>query len=90
MPDPAYGYHWRALRLEAKRIYPPTCHLCHGAIDMTLSGRDQYGWTLDHLYPVTIHGNALPDISQVRPAHRKCNERRGARALTPSPRSEQW
>jgi hypothetical protein len=86
----AYGHHWEKLAKQAKSVYPPTCHLCNGRIDVTLTRFDPDSWALDHLYPVAIYGDTLPDISQVRPSHRKCNSRRGVQPLTPSPRSEDW
>jgi hypothetical protein len=90
MTSTAYGYKWGKLRARAKQFYPPYCHLCRGEIDTTLGRRDPMCWTLDHLYPVAIHGDTVPDLSEVRPAHRKCNERRGTQPLAPSPRSEDW
>ncbi len=81
---------WRALTAEAKRTYPATCHLCTVAIDMDLPHTDRHSWTLDHLDPVHQYGTAVPSLDRVRPAHRGCNSRRGAKAKPASPRSEAW
>ena len=92
MGNAAYGYKWRKLCAQAKAYYSPRCHLCNGDIDLTLDRKHQQSWTLDHLHPVAIHGDTVPDLSAVRPAHRYCNERRGAAPLAQviSPRSENW
>jgi hypothetical protein len=52
------------------------CHLCHGLVDMKLTGAHRRGPTIDHLIPVTDSG---PDTRvNVRLAHRSCNCARGA------------
>lgn len=56
-----------------------TCHLCQSAVDMTLSGNQAWGPTIDHLIPISKGGADAPD--NVALAHRTCNERRGARDL---------
>ena len=56
-----------------------TCHLCGGVVDMTLSGQDQLGPTVDHLVPLSAGG---ADCStNVALAHRACNTKRGTRPL---------
>lgn len=53
------------------------CHLCRKRVDMTLSGNDRMGPTIDHLIPVSAGGDDV--ITNVRLAHRSCNCSRGAR-----------
>lgn len=53
------------------------CHLCAKRVDMTLSGNDRMGPTIDHLIPVSAGGDDV--ITNVRLAHRSCNCSRGAR-----------
>jgi 5-methylcytosine-specific restriction endonuclease McrA len=83
-----YGATWRALRTEAKQIYPSICHLCHLDIDQTLHAKHPQSWTLDHLDPLA-DGVHLPTLDRVRPAHKGCNSRRGAGGIV-SPRSRDW
>lgn len=52
------------------------CHLCSKRVDMTLSGNDRMGPTIDHLIPVSAGGDDV--ITNVRLAHRSCNCSRGA------------
>lgn len=53
------------------------CHLCRKRVDMTLTGNDRMGPTIDHLIPVSAGGDDV--LSNVRLAHRSCNCSRGAR-----------
>lgn len=55
------------------------CHLCSGPVDPTVSRRDPLGGTVDHLVPVSRGGG--DEASNVALAHRRCNVKRGARAL---------
>lgn len=52
--------------------YGDTCHLC------LLPGAT----TADHLIPRSAGG--LDDLTNLRPAHHRCNSRRNARPLTPA------
>lgn len=71
------GRPWRRLVALAKRELPPVCHLCGKIIDMGLHYNDEWAWTLDHLTPLAS-GGAPEDLSNVAPAHRKCNSIKGA------------
>lgn len=53
------------------------CHICHQKVDLTLSGRDPYGPTVDHLIPLSEGG--ADELTNVALAHRQCNVRRGVR-----------
>lgn len=90
MAKPAYAYAWQQLSKTARRVYPPTCHLCRDDIDLTLDPRHPDSWTLDHLDPALLHGARCPQLERVRPAHRRCNSARGARPVPTSPRTEAW
>lgn len=39
----AYTGAWSALKTEARRVYPPVCHVCAVPIDLTLSGARPVG-----------------------------------------------
>jgi hypothetical protein len=53
------------------------CGICRGPVDMTLSGLDDWGPTVDH---VTALVNGGHDVrSNVQLAHRICNTKKGAR-----------
>lgn len=73
------GSGWQKLTKQARDYYPPTCHLCMGRIDLTLSATHPKSWTLDHITPRAIAGPQTPRIEETRPAHRDCNSRKGAR-----------
>lgn len=51
------------------------CHICKKPVDMSLSGRDPWGPTADHLIPVASNGGDDPE--NIALAHRDCNIRRG-------------
>lgn len=78
------GHKWRQIRqhvLDQTTI----CHLCG------LPGAD----TVDHIIPLSLAPELAHDISNLRPAHRTCNSRKGnktGKAATAStlPRSRQW
>src|SRR5690606_4927281 len=61
--------------------YGPLCHLCLVPIDLELRGHRR-GPSVDHLIPRSMGGT--DDLENLRPAHRSCNSRRGARLLTPA------
>jgi 5-methylcytosine-specific restriction endonuclease McrA len=71
------GRPWRRLVALARRELPPVCHLCGGMIDMGLDHNDAMSWTLDHIRPLA-NGGSPEDLSNVAPAHRRCNSKKGA------------
>lgn len=75
---------WRKLCERLKRERPPICHFCGEDIDLTLSGRERRGWTLDHLKALCDYPELAFDESNLKPAHNECNASRGGRN-TPAP-----
>jgi 5-methylcytosine-specific restriction endonuclease McrA len=53
------------------------CHLCGKRVDMSLSGMDPDGPTIDHLLPLSVGG--LDEVANVSLAHRACNIKKGNR-----------
>ena len=72
------GQHTRARwrRILVAR-YGPSCHLCAGDIDLELRWPDPKCFTRDHLKPRRAGGRDT--IRNQRPAHKVCNESRGAK-----------
>lgn len=54
-----------------------TCGICGDSIDPDLPGTDPNGATMDHIVPVSAGG--MDDDDNLQPAHRRCNEAKGAR-----------
>lgn len=52
------------------------CHVCGGAVDMSLPFNDAMAPTRDHIIPRSAGGGHDP--SNLKLAHRSCNSRRGA------------
>lgn len=61
------------------------CILCNRPIDMTLSGLDPNGPTLEHIIPVSRGGDPLAFENQAV-SHRTCNLSRGNKLLTELPK----
>lgn len=55
------------------------CHLCHKTVNPMLSGLDPDGPTIDHLVPISRGGT--DERRNVRLAHRRCNQRKGIKAM---------
>lgn len=53
------------------------CYLCQGAIDLSLSGHDLMGLTIDHVIPLSRGGPHT--LENLRPAHRTCNSHKSSR-----------
>lgn len=81
---------WRDLCERLKRTLPPICHYCGGDIDLTLSGRDEWGWTADHLIPRHKAPHLTFDESNIRPAHNHCNSTRGDATQQNVNTSQKW
>jgi 5-methylcytosine-specific restriction endonuclease McrA len=73
------GRAWRELVAMVKRMYPHVCHLCGQPIDMSLHHHDPMSFTVDHLIPISIDETKAEDITNLRPAHKTCNSRKGNR-----------
>lgn len=70
------GRPWRRLVARAKIELPSLCHICGEFIDQGLHWQDERSWTLDHVHPLA-QGGAPEDLSNLAPAHRICNMRKG-------------
>lgn len=77
---PRGGRAWRKLRHHILTTRPAVCGECGEPIDLGLSGYHQYGPTVDHIVPVTHGGTDHP--TNLQPAHRACNLRKGANTNT--------
>lgn len=73
--DKAYRARSRALKARTAREDLP-CWLCGRPIDTDLPWKDPQAFTADHVEALAT-GGAL--LGELRPAHRACNSRRGAR-----------
>lgn len=56
------------------------CHICGQPIDYSLPAGDPMSFEVDEIVPVS-KGGSPTDRSNVAPAHRICNQRRGNRDL---------
>jgi 5-methylcytosine-specific restriction endonuclease McrA len=56
------------------------CHLCGRAIDYSLPAGHPMSFEVDEIVPVSKGGSPI-DRSNVAPAHRICNERRGNKPM---------
>ena len=68
---------WKALCSELRRELAPICWICGRDIDLTLDPRHRMSWTLDHVLPMHTHPELAMDRTNLRPAHRSCNSRKG-------------
>ncbi len=76
------GYRRSELRARVASLGLP-CALCGEPIDYSLPPLDPRSFELDEIVPVSLGGDPL-DPSNVQPAHRFCNARRGNRTM------DQW
>ena len=72
------------------------CHVCGMPIDYSLPAGHPMSFEVDEIVPVSRGGSPI-DRSNVAPAHRICNERRGNKPLgkprareLPCPTSQEW
>lgn len=79
-PRTANGHRRRQLRKWWRGQGLP-CHLCGQPIDYDLPAGDPMSFEVDEIIPVSAGGNPL-SIENTAPAHRICNERKGARIIT--------
>lgn len=79
--DPRRTVAWQKLRkivrTRGAEANEP-CVRCGQPINYALSGRDRWGPTVDHLSPIGLGADALPDPSRLGNAHRACNSSAGA------------
>lgn len=82
LDDPRY----HAARTELKRTGNHICHRCGYPIDLQLHYPHPLSWTADHVIPrsqLAPHDPRHWAISNLIEAHKRCNESRGAKPLTP-------
>ncbi|MEU8270145.1 HNH endonuclease [Sphaerisporangium sp. NPDC049002] len=85
------GRPWRRITQQL-RTSPggDICWLCGHAIDLTLPAAHPMSWTADHVDPIS-RGGAPRDPRLLKPAHRRCNSKRGNRTPVPAFRtSRAW
>ena len=80
---------WQDFRRRVLEHYPPVCHLCGKAIDLTLPGTVPQGPTVDHVVPRSKGGRVF-DLNNCRPAHKSCNSGKKDRVAPRRPQSRQW
>ena len=71
------GSRRRSLRNRLKAMGLP-CALCGAPIDYSLPAGDPLSFEVDEIVPVSLGGNEL-EWSNLQPAHRLCNQRKGNR-----------
>jgi 5-methylcytosine-specific restriction endonuclease McrA len=78
---------YRQLRAHILATRPPICAWCGQPIDLTLSGNDPQGPSVDHILPRAQGGTNHP--TNLQPMHRRCNTQRGNQPL-PQHTSRNW
>ncbi|MFF5988151.1 HNH endonuclease [Prauserella flavalba] len=68
------GRPWRRVIEQLKRI-SNVCWICGHPIDLSLPAEDPMSFTADKLIPRSLGGP--PTLDNARPAHRRCNSKRG-------------
>lgn len=76
--------HAVALRVQAGE----PCSICGEPIDLALKYPHPMSMVLDHYVPIVAGGHPTDERNH-RPAHNRCNGRKGASVPTPK-RSRQW
>lgn len=78
------GRPWRRMCALVYETYPAVCWLCHHQIDTDLPETDAMSATVDHVI-ARDKGGSSTDINNLRPAHRRCNSRKGNRQAVRQP-----
>lgn len=78
------GSRWRKTVEIMKRTMAPVCHVCSRPIDPGLHYLDPWSWTAEHVQPLSKGGDPY-DLTNLRPAHRRCNLRKGTGNDGPPP-----
>lgn len=81
MADPRGTRRGRTFRAHILGTMPNTCCICRQPINLTLPGTHPRGPTIHHVDPYTNTPERVYDQTNVRPAHRVCNERQGTKPL---------
>ena len=77
-----YGSRRRKLRARLKAMRLP-CAICGGPIDYDLPAGDPMSFEVDEIVPVSLGGSEL-DWTNLQPAHRVCNQRKGTKIGSPA------
>ena len=72
-----------SVRRQVLERYGYTCHLCAGPIDRDVDPDSPESLTLDHLIPADRGGEFR--LTNLRPAHRRCNMDRSDAPLAVGP-----
>lgn len=83
------GRPWQRLRRQVL-AEETVCHLCGRPVDVTLDGRHPLGPTVDHVIPLTERPDLAHERTNLRLAHRRCNEAKGTGTATPLGASRRW
>lgn len=89
--DPRRGRKWMRVKAEAYRrdsqaiVTMPDgsrevgarCWICGDPIDYGAKPQTPFAWEPDHFKPVELYPELAYDLANIRPAHSKCNRRRG-------------
>lgn len=62
------------------RSWGRPCAICGGAIDYSLPPGHPWSFEVDEIVPVSLGGSPF-DLSNLQPAHRRCNQWRGNRSM---------
>lgn len=83
------GRPWRRHRQQLLDSPATICEWCGQPVDKTLSGRNRWGPSADHIDPLGFGGQPLGEI---RLMHNRCNTARGnhLRKLRNAQASRQW
>lgn len=84
---------FRNLSARLRTELPPVCSICFREIDLRLHHLDPWSWTLDHVTPLATWPEGLLVESNLKPAHRRCNQLKGMGGMpvVERPRtSRQW
>jgi 5-methylcytosine-specific restriction endonuclease McrA len=89
------GYRWAQLIKRLKVERPPVCWICGQGINLALHHTHRMSWTADHITPLAdllALGGDPYDETNIAPAHRSCNSRKGRSDKPPSPvnNSRRW
>lgn len=81
--DVRSSWAWRGLVTWAKYNLPWICHLCGQRIPTHASRFSPLSYALDHKLTVSDHPELALSKDNVAPSHKRCNESRSNRPLTP-------
>jgi 5-methylcytosine-specific restriction endonuclease McrA len=84
------GGRWDKTVAAVKATMPAVCWICAKDIDLSLHHHGPMSYTVDHVVPLSAGGDPY-DLSNLRPAHKRCNSRKGKGAApVPVVSSRRW